>query len=304
MTESDYRVARFDGAVTLLPFNLRERVRELLRADREEAEELRLRVGRPLSAVLPAGERELGREKVTLRVISHLVEICTGASVHSSSEEIREGYISCRGGYRVGLGGSVYLCEGGVGGFHCYSYAAIRISRERRGVAETVLGRLTPGDKFCSTLIIAPPGAGKTTLLRDLVRTLSQGTRTLRPRRVSLADERGEVAAMWAGQPQFDVGPRTDVLEGCPKAQAVMMLLRSMNPEVIALDEITAPEDAEAIRRAQNCGVRLLATAHGEGLEDLTRRPLYRGLFESHVFQRCVIIKNAQGRREYEVASC
>ena len=151
-----------------------------------------------------------------------------------------------------------------------------------------------------STLIFAPPGMGKTTLLRDVVRRVSDGE-DCRPLRVSLADERGEVAALYQGVSQLDVGRRTDVLGGCPKAQGLMLLLRAMNPQVLAVDEITAPEDVSALRTAVGCGVTLLATAHGEGRGDLERRPLYRPLLEEGLIRRLVTIRKEGGRRRYTV---
>ena len=121
------------------------------------------------------------------------------------------------------------------------------------------------------------------------------------PHRVGVADERGEIAALFDGVPQLDVGPRTDVMEGCPKAWGLMTLLRGMNPQVLAVDEITAPEDVAALVSAAGCGVTLLATAHGAGREDLSRRKLYRGLLEEGVFRRLVRIRREAGRRIYEV---
>ena len=262
MTDMDMQAARYDAAVLLLPHALRERARELPVHDRAAAEELRLRVGRPLSVLLPQGERELGAESVTRRELELLVEIATGASVQSSRRELQNGYISCRGGCRIGLCGSVYLDEGQMAGYSAYSSAAVRIAREKRGVADGLLPGLWREGRFRSTLIIAPPGGGKTTLLRELVRKLSTSGPARPGLRVALCDERGEIAGLWEGRPQLDVGERTDVLDACPKARAVLTVLRSMNPQVIALDEITDPEDGAAVERARNGGVALLATAH------------------------------------------
>lgn len=121
------------------------------------------------------------------------------------------------------------------------------------------------------------------------------------PLRVALADERGEVAALYNGVPQLEVGRRTDVAEGCPKAQGLMLLLRAMNPQVLAVDEITAPEDIKALTAAAGCGVILLATAHGEGRADLERRPLYRPLLEEGLFHRLIHIRREGERRVYTV---
>ena len=140
-------------------------------------------------------------------------------------------------------------------------------------------------------------GRGKTTLLRDLIRCVSLGE-GVRPRRVGVADERGELGA---GALRRQLGPRTDVLENCPKAAALLMLLRGMAPQVLAVDEITAPEDLRAIQEAAGCGVTLLATAHGGSWEELRLRPLYRELLDQGIFRTFVVLSLAQGKRVYTV---
>ncbi len=301
MTDTEDQASRYDGAVLLLPYSLRERARGLCKTDRAAAEELRVRVGRPLTVLLPSGEAELGRERVTRRELELLVELATGASVHAAGRELANGYISCRGGCRVGLCGSVYLSSGETAGYSAYSSAVIRIAREKRGIAGAFAEKLFDGRRLRSTLIIAPPGGGKTTLLRELTRLASTPSGARPGLRVALCDERGEVAALREGVPELEVGPMTDILDGCPKAAAVMTVLRSMNPQVVALDEITAPEDVEAIERARNCGVSLLATAHASGAEDLKSRPLYRDMLSGGAFERLVVIKKTVSGRSFEV---
>ena len=180
------------------------------------------------------------------------------------------------------------------------SSASIRIARQVKGAADGLLPRLCRGGQLTDTLILAPPGLGKTTLLRDLIRQVSDGI-DCQPLRVALADERGEVAALYQGLPQLDVGARTDVLDGCPKARGLMLLLRAMNPQVLAVDEITAPEDVAALCAAAGCGVTVLATAHGENRADLSRRAVYAPLWERSLFRRLVTIRRGQTGREYVV---
>ncbi len=284
----------------MLPLPLRQAALSLPLQERERAEELRLRCGQPLTVLLPEGERPLGRNKVTQRELEQLLELASRASLHTVLDQLRRGYLTVEGGHRVGLCGTALMREGEIHTLRQLSSGAVRIARQEIGAAEAVWDRLAgAGGLLESTLILAPPGAGKTTLLRDLIRMASDGVH-FAPQRVGVADERGEVAALWGGCPQLDVGQHTDVVEGCPKAQALMLLLRAMNPQLLAADEITAPEDIRALESAAGCGVSLLATAHGRDREDLVRRPLYRELLSVGIFRRLVLIQVQGGVRHYE----
>lgn len=289
----------FEQAAAVLPPELRQQALALPAQERERAEELRLRCGWPMAAVFPEGEIPLGGRKIVTQDLELLLEIASRASVHAVLSQLREGYLTIEGGHRLGLCGTAVLENGQMRNLRSLSSVSIRIARQRPGAALPLLSGLMEGGRLCSTLIAAPPGMGKTTLLRDLVRCISDGDGTP-PLRVGLADERGEVAALYGGVPQLRVGRRTDVIEGCPKAQGAMLLLRAMNPQVLAMDEITAPEDVGALLTAAGCGAALLATAHGEG-DELTRRPLYRTMLEERIFQRVVSIQRTEQGRSYTV---
>ena len=289
----------FEQAAAVLPPELRQQALALPAQERERAEELRLRCGWPMAAVFPEGEISLGGRKIVTQDLELLLEIASRASVHAVLSQLREGYLTIEGGHRLGLCGTAVLENGQMRNLRSLSSVSIRIARQHPGAALPLLSGLMEGGRLCSTLIAAPPGMGKTTLLRDLVRCISDGDGTP-PLRVGLADERGEVAALYGGVPQLRVGRRTDVIEGCPKAQGAMLLLRAMNPQVLAMDEITAPEDVAALLTAAGCGAVLLATAHGEG-DELTRRPLYRRMLEERIFQRVVSIQRTEQGRSYTV---
>lgn len=299
--DKDKAVLCFHQAASVLPTALRKVANELSDAEKEQAEEIRLRVGQTMTVLLPDREIDTGVE-VEQEDLESLCNLATEFSRYSALETIRRCYLPMRGGCRIGLCGTAVVKEGSNTNLKEFSSVSIRIAREKKGIAESLTPRLLQDGHFVSTLILGPPGAGKTTLLRDLIRCLSDGINIERPFRVSLADERGEVAVLWRGQPQMDVGCRTDVLEACPKALAIPMLLRAMNPEIIAVDEITAREDLTAMTQAANCGVGLLATIHGGSVSELLLKPLYADLLAAKVFSLAVLIgQRTDGGRDYRV---
>ena len=298
--QKDKNILRYQEAAQFLPSRLRQVAQSLPEGQKAEAEEFRLRAGQPLAVLLPAGELPLEAD-VEPEDLETLCDLATEFSRYAAAETVREGFLPVRGGFRIGLCGTAVM-KGGVNtNLRELSSAVIRIAREKRGIAEALAPQLFRDGVFCSTLLLSPPGGGKTTLLRDLVRCLSAGAAGKPPLRVSLIDERGEVAVCWRGQPQMDVGPRTDVLDACPKAVGIPMVLRAMNPQVIALDEITVEEDLRAASMAAGCGVGLLATIHAGSVEELREKPLYARLLADRVFRLAVWIRREGTQRRYEL---
>lgn len=297
MKEQD-EVARYRQAAAFLPLRLRKLADLLPDSKKALAEEFRLRTGWQMTVLLPDGEQVLDGEEEAVQgeEIETLCDLAAEFSRYAAVETLREGYLHVRGGFRVGLCGTAVVKGGISTNLTDLSSAVIRIAREKRGIAEEVLPAICTDGQPDSTLILSPPGGGKTTFLRDLIRCLSESGQ-----RVALVDERGEIAVVYRGVPQMDLGPRTDVLDGCPKALAVPMLLRTMNPQIIAVDEITVEEDILAMTMAANCGVRLLATIHAASVEELTRKPLYARLLETQVFRRAVCIHRTDAGRIYQV---
>lgn len=300
MNENTIR-KRYEEAVRLLPYSMRERAVGVKGELWRSCEEFRLRCGEPLMLLAEGKEISLGGDRIAKKELEAVLEFATGASVYACRDQLRKGYITAKGGYRIGVCGSVAVSGGEVMGFTSISSVDIRIPKEIFGVSDAPLKEIL-GRKFASVLIVSPPGGGKTTLLRDMVCSVSDGRLDGVERRVGLADERSELAGFSDGKAQLYVGRKTDILDGCPKDKAINMLLRSMNPQVIAVDEITDEEDVRAVIAASHCGVYVLATAHAATKDELMLRPIYRELIRQRIFTHLIFIERSGTERSYFVS--
>ncbi|GAB6156885.1 stage III sporulation protein AA [Desulfotomaculum varum] len=298
-----------DEVLNLLPPNLRQILSALPPAVKDTVEEIRIRQGRPLMLGLAQGDCFVTDQGVPVAGIAdaytvsaadveRVTQLVSRSSLYALEEELRHGFITLPGGHRVGITGKVLTDQGVVRHIKYISGFNLRISRAIKGVADRVLPYLiSPAGKFYHTVLVSPPRCGKTTLLRDLVRRLSEGIPELGwpGSNVGVVDERSEIAGCYRGIPQQDVGPRTDVLDACPKAAGMMMLLRSMGPAVIATDEIGRREDVAALEEVLHAGVKVLTTVHGGSLAELADRPALQYLFKIKAIERFVILGRSKG---------
>lgn len=268
--------------------------------DYEKLYEIRLRVGRPLFLVYAGGERFLQIKRgepyfVTRQDLKETLEYVCGYSLYAYEDEIRQGYISVQGGHRVGVTGKVLLNGDRIRGMKYISCINVRLAHEIQGCADKVMSYIRTEKWVANTLIISPPRCGKTTLLRDIIRQLSNGWANTQGLTIGVVDERSELAGCYQGIPQNDLGMRTDVLDCCPKSEGMQMLVRSMSPDVVAVDELGCEEDFKAVDSVIHCGCKLIATAHGSCLEDVLDQPFFYKLMGEKVFERYIILdKNDQ----------
>lgn len=248
------------------------------------ATELRLRAGRPAMLCSP-DPIALTMTAVPEGDLRAMADAMLGHVPYARQEELRQGFVTLPGGYRAGLCGRAAVKDGRLNALQDIASISIRIAREIHGAADPLMPWLCDGTRLRSVLIISPPGLGKTTVLRDAARQLSG-----RGVCVSVVDERSELAACVRGVPTLDVGENTDVLDGCPKAEGMRLVLRAMAPRLIVTDELGCAEDAMAVRESARCGVAVLATAHARDFAELEARPMLRGLMRAKVFERIVAL--------------
>ena len=227
---------------------------------------------------------------VTREDLKETLEYVSGYSLYAYEDEIRQGFLSVQGGHRVGVTGKVILDGNRIRGMKYISCINVRLAHEIQGCAEEVLPYIQTREQIMHTLIVSPPRCGKTTLLRDIIRQMSNGWGNISGVTVGVVDERSELAGCYQGIPQNDLGMRTDILDGCPKAEGMQMLIRSMSPVVVAVDELGKEEDFKAVESVIHCGCRLIATAHGASMEETLSQPFFRKLWEARVFQRYIFL--------------
>ena len=254
-----------------------------------ELREIRVRAGQP-TAFITASRTALLSWQPDPRQVEALAEALSGHSLYARADETRQGYITLRGGHRMGLCGHV----SGSGALADIGSLCIRIAGQWPGCADMLLPLCREGGVAQSLLLIGPPGSGKTTLLRDLARQLSAGNGAMQ---TAVIDERGELAACVHGVPQLDIGCTADVLDGLSKPAAVAWLIRAMAPQLLVTDELSGPEDASAVLDAMACGAAVLTSVHGVGLREVAARPALAGLMARRVFAHYVVLSGEGGGR-------
>lgn len=271
-------------------------------------QEIRIRVNRPVIIQTTKGEwfitegGEVCKKMETAicfdeQQLFAMLEYLCRYSVYAFEDEIKRGFLTIPGGHRIGLAGQVILDdENRIRNIKHISFMNIRIAHEIQGVSDKVLPYVYTNGCFQNTLIISPPGCGKTTMLRDLVRNISNGSIYGEGLDVSVIDERSEIAGSFMGIAQNDVGMRTDVLDGCPKSEGMMLMVRSMAPKVLALDELGSQREIQGLLMASGCGCRILATIHGGSFEEIYNKSFMRAVFEEKVFRRFLVL----GKRNEE----
>ena len=264
-----------------------------------ELQEIRLRIGKPLIIVSDNIEFVL-HKIIEKEELMEILEYVSNYSLYAFENELKQGFITIEGGHRVGMTGQVQIEDGEVKNIKHISSMNIRISHEVLNCADVIFPYITEDKQICNTLIISPPRCGKTTMLRDLIRQVSDGNRWVRGCTVGVVDERSELGGCYLGVPQNKLGMRTDILDCCPKSKGMLMLVRSMAPQVIAVDEIGSAEDIHALEYAMHCGCKMLATVHGTSMEEIRKKPILDELIKRHKFERYVVLGNTHHIGEIE----
>lgn len=300
-----------DLVYQLLADEVRKRLR-MCRLDPEKIQEIRLRITKPVFIRYEGKEYVLSETGsltdqcsagycFTEADLRETLSYLSGYSLYAFDEELRQGFFTVSGGHRIGIAGKTVMVNGSITCMRYISFINIRLAHQAVGCADAILPYIVKENDVRNTLILSAPGGGKTTILRDLIRQVSNGTSFLTGRTVGVVDERSEIAGCFMGIPQNDVGMRTDVLDCCTKADGMMMLLRSMSPKVLAVDEIGTSQDEAAIERVYSCGCRLLATAHSTSIEELHKKRLFEKLIQAHVFERFILLRNMPENRGFVI---
>ncbi|MDD3413559.1 MAG: stage III sporulation protein AA [Lachnospiraceae bacterium] len=296
----------------LFPEKIRTMIDKLpIRAD--EVREIRFRIQNPIFLYLDGKEvmmdkngqvcKEINESyKPTKEDLEEILSYISEFSIYAFEEEIKQGFLTLRGGHRVGIVGKPVIENGKIKTFQYIIGLNFRISHEIKGVASELIRHLYGSNGVRNTLIISPPGFGKTTMLRDIIRMISDGTTYGEGQTVGVVDERSEIGGSYLGIPQNDLGSRTDLLDACPKAEGMILLVRSMSPKVIAVDELGGEDDIKAVDHILRSGCKIIATIHGENVEELSHNRRLKGILEENIFERYIILRSPQsGKKNYAI---
>lgn len=267
----------------------------------ENIEEIRLRIGKPIIIYKQNKEYTITKDgKLSKNIfegycplltdLTKTIKLMSGYSLYAFDDEIKNGYITLQGGHRVGITGKVVMENNKIVTMKNINAINIRVSHQIKNCANSIIDYIIKPE-IMHTMIISPPACGKTTLLRDIIRKISDGdSENFIGQTVGLVDERSEIAGCYMGIPQNDVGVRTDVLDGCPKSLGMLILLRSMSPKVIAVDEIGKENDINAIDDIINSGIKIICTVHGKNLQEISTKPILGDLLTRKIFQRYIVL--------------
>ncbi len=266
------------------------------RLNKEQVYELRIKIGKPILVYSKYGESIINYIS-TKEDMKSIMQKVSNYSLYAYEEDIRQGFITIKGGHRIGIAGECVMENGEVKTIRNISSVNVRICREVIGCSNKVMKYITSAYKVYNTIIISPPKCGKTTILRDIARNISSGMPSLgiAGKKVVVIDERSEIGACYFGIPQSDLGIRTDVLDNCLKREGLIMAIRSLSPEVLICDEIGTRGDIEALIMAFNSGVNIITTIHGFTIEDLYKRRVLGDLLDNEILERAIILSNRNG---------
>lgn len=262
----------------------------------EKIQEIRIKIEKPIILYTDRGEIILSNN-VTKEDFKFIIQRISNYSIYAYEEEIKQGFITLKGGHRVGIAGECVMENNKIKTIKNISSLNIRISKEVIGCSKDVLKYIVSNNIIKNTLIISPPKCGKTTILRDITRVLSSGSlkENLTGKKVVVIDERSEIGASYNGIPQMNLGIRTDVLDNCLKREGMLMAIRSLSPDVLICDEIGTKEDIDALNTAFNSGVNIVVTVHGSSLGDIKKRRTFDDFLLSGIIERIIVLSNRLG---------
>ncbi|WP_193064743.1 stage III sporulation protein AA [Oceanobacillus oncorhynchi] len=278
----------------LFPPSFQDRIDGLIGHRWSQLQEIRVRIHQKIEFIFDSAvcwlDEPLPHKKEAVFILNQLSEY----SLYRLEEELRNGFITIEGGHRVGIAGGIITADQKVKAIQPVSFFNIRIAKQKKGCADMLMPYIYDGI-YQHTMILGAPQSGKTTIIRDICRQIASQSATSRSKKVTIVDERSEIAASIRGVPQHDIGMRTDVLDACPKAEGMMMAIRTLSPDILIVDEIGTEKDVEAIIEASQAGVKVICTVHAGDMADLYRRPIMQKIVQELIFERYLLL--GQGKK-------